>query len=292
MEVIHSGNEATLWAIHAQQILEATLPLWRPFHQAFRSVDREQHLVLGHLGTSCYSSSESALYLVARDRRWDAEILYRSVLEGSYKFAYMCCTDPDVRAARVHEYREILPELARLKQSDRVEVVLTTFPDRNSEEARPLREMILDAKVADGIRNRYPTKSRKQIEQRWGFLDIAKQLKRESPEFFSAVDALAYGFGISSHLIHKDGVGLNLIISEDARSPDNAAAYALAHSARMIGDMLDFNAFRLFSAYRLAGLDGRLVAEKYMEAQPFRARLQSANADWLRREYGGTTPAD
>jgi hypothetical protein len=47
-------------------------------------------LILRQLLISCHLSSESVLILVSNVRLWDAETILRSVIEGTFKFVYLC----------------------------------------------------------------------------------------------------------------------------------------------------------------------------------------------------------
>src|SRR5450759_527048 len=76
--------------------------------------------VLNILGSSCHTTSESALLLTRHGRVWDADMLVRSVLEGTAKYAFLCTTDHAEQARRATEYWHILPEFDRIKRHDRV----------------------------------------------------------------------------------------------------------------------------------------------------------------------------
>ena len=51
---------------------------------------------------------------------------------------------------------------------------------------------------------------------------------------------LAYNFGMSSHLIHKDGDGVSMIWERCTRDIERQEAVKLAHIARAISDLCSF----------------------------------------------------
>src|SRR5258708_1249053 len=79
-----------LWCSECQEILRDSVT---EIAGSFRAADAgasEPDFVCQLLSNSCYLTSESALLLVGFRRLWDVEILIRSVVEGTYKFIYLC----------------------------------------------------------------------------------------------------------------------------------------------------------------------------------------------------------
>src|SRR5579864_8176641 len=96
-------SEIPRLAWECQTFLHDVLPIQSSIYAAledFAEADRIGQL----LALSCHSTSESTLFLVSAHRYWDAEILLRSVLEGTYKYIYLTMGEPAEREQRAHDY--------------------------------------------------------------------------------------------------------------------------------------------------------------------------------------------
>jgi hypothetical protein len=85
--------------------LRSFLPLMGPVGgYAWEPAERR---TIGELASATARTSESALLLCAYGQLWDAEVLMRSVLEGTLKFAYLL-QSRDTLAVRHREYADDL----------------------------------------------------------------------------------------------------------------------------------------------------------------------------------------
>ena len=60
--------------------------------------------VAAQLFIDCHLSSESVLLLLCAEKEWNADLLVRSVLEGSLKLTYMLRGSQEEAAIKVREY--------------------------------------------------------------------------------------------------------------------------------------------------------------------------------------------
>lgn len=85
---------------HLRDFLNSCLPVVKDADAIAPSTG----FVLNILGSSSHTTSESALLVTRHGRVWDADMLVRSVLEGTAKYAFLCTKDVVEQAARTTEY--------------------------------------------------------------------------------------------------------------------------------------------------------------------------------------------
>lgn len=107
--------------------LHRLLPLMSPVTTCSRWTPEERETILFLLSATA-RASESALLLCAYGQLWDAEILVRSVLKGSLKFAYMLQA-PAVFPARHSEYAHDLFSIALIKDHRKSTELLAAVSD-------------------------------------------------------------------------------------------------------------------------------------------------------------------
>ena len=82
-------------------------PLYKPEHS------KEQRVTIP-LFTSLHSTSESILILLQNQAVFDADILLRSIMEGTVKYCYLMIGNSDEKESKCDEYEHILCEIDRL----------------------------------------------------------------------------------------------------------------------------------------------------------------------------------
>jgi hypothetical protein len=108
-----NAESRLLWAQTASELIGECYDYARPFiDKDYDGLDPFVRFVVAQLFIDCHLSSESALILVGAGKEWDADILNRAVMEGSYKLLYMLIGDASDLARKANEYWNILPKLA------------------------------------------------------------------------------------------------------------------------------------------------------------------------------------
>ncbi len=192
-------SEATL------SLMRALLPLMTPVGQ-FEGWSIEQRRTIGSLLSASARSGESALLLTAYGQLWDAEILVRSVFEGSLKLVYLLQTK-DSFEQRHEEYRHDLFRIALLKDHAKVAELLAALPNRDHPSWKPLSDRLLSEEERIKISARYPQAQRRPLDTRWGFTGITGELARSGDPLFSNFSGLANSYSMASHILHADHLG-------------------------------------------------------------------------------------
>jgi hypothetical protein len=77
-----------IWSESGLALLRELLPLMSPVSR-YPEWTREERRTLGELLSACARSSESVLLLCAYGQVWDADVISRSVVEGTLKVMYL-----------------------------------------------------------------------------------------------------------------------------------------------------------------------------------------------------------
>jgi hypothetical protein len=193
---------------------------------------------------SCQFSTESSLLLLQQGQEWDAEIINRSIIEGVVKYIFMLQGTDEEVLEKVNEYWEILPSYSSVKRSDRVNSLLNDTDSEVLQNSKSLENLKLTEPETETIREGTNRQQRKLLEQKWSFSNIIQGFSKSNDKWLAPLIHLAYNFGMSSHLIHKDGDGVGMVWERCTREKERQEVVKLAHVARTISDLCSFAEIR------------------------------------------------
>lgn len=123
------------------------------------------------------------------------------------------------------------------------------------------------------------------MEERWSFFGISREFIKSDDEGLRLLSHLAHGYGMSSHLLHKDGDGIGIVWERYCRAPDHQTAVELGHSARVVSDVCTFGKLRLLYLLKLCNksVDPIRFLEKQYEL--LFQELHKANEHFTQVEY-------
>jgi hypothetical protein len=274
---LRTWSEATLF------LLRSLLPLVGPVAR-YEGWSEEERQTLGYLLTASARSSESAMLLTAYGQLWDAEILVRSVFEGSLKLAYIL-QDKVNFERRYGEYSRALFDIALLKDHAKAEELLKSLPDGDHPSWRPIRDRLLSDEERRDISDCYPQKLRRSLDTKWGFTGILSELASSDDPLFRGFAGMANGYSMASHILHADHVGTSIAMEGDQRSAERRNSKLLAHGARLMSDVMSCLQLRLWVGYRFAGEPYGPLAEANTAMETLRTRFGSVYEDWMVIEY-------
>jgi len=275
------------WSEKTLFLLRGLLPRMAPVAQNSRWTT-DQRKTLAHLLTATARSSEGALLLTAYAQLWDAEILVRSVTEGTLKFAYLLQA-PASFEVRHREYSHDLFRIGLLKDHAKYAELLTVLPDSNDEMWRPFKERLLPDAQREEIATDYPKSVRGALENRWGFTGLIGTLARSGDPLFKGITGLASGYAMASHIVHADSLGTSVPLEIDKRSSERRDTLLLAHGTRLMSDVLSCFHIRLAVAYRFIGHDPGPVEQTQKSIDELRASFGSVYEEWMSAEYGASS---
>jgi hypothetical protein len=251
-------------------------------HSEWTGVHRR---TLGELLAATARTSESALLLVAWGQLWDAEILVRSVFEGSLKAAYLL-QSPGSFEERHRQYSHDLFQIGLLKDHAKYAELLRVLPAESDGEWRPFRERLLDDATREEIAAAYPKPTRSSLETRWGFTGLIAGLAQDADPLFKRFTGLASSYSMASHVTHVDSIGASIALERDMRSEERRNTLTLAHGVRLLSDIMTCLNMRLAVGYRFIGHEPAPVLRAASAMENLRASFGAVYEDWMRTEYG------
>jgi hypothetical protein len=246
-------------------------------------IDPEMQWVLRQLAIGCNLASISALTLIANVQLWSSEILLRAVFEGTFKYAFLCLGDEAERKTKTDEFLNQLPEMAKIKEQQRLRDLFASVDDSTADDWNILRKVLIDDEELNSLRAKYLREMRKRLEHKWSFIEIAKKLSNPDvgiPEFDPINKLLVYSYGIASHLIHQDGDAIKLIWDRNKKTQEFREATELAHTARQLNDLLIMANFRTIMTFKLHQRDSKPVIDLFESHRPFLSLMTQVRQKW------------
>src|SRR6202011_527700 len=127
------------------------------------------------------------------------------------KILFISYAEPPERKRRIEEFWDSLPDIHRLKQSERARIALDRVHEGTSAD-NIFRALILDSEEEKRLRAKWPRPHRKALEQKWSFNEMIRDVEIFMGKHLNVAmaTALTHNYGMSSHLIHADHTGVLL----------------------------------------------------------------------------------
>jgi hypothetical protein len=271
------------WVNRTDKAVAALLPL----HAAMRDLPghpRHKRALMS-LSTACLGSTGTVLHLAEVLRLWDAELVLRSVIEGSVKFAYLL-EKRETFTARCIEYCDALPAIGWLRRHARAQDSLNALSGDEDRDERPFRDLLLSDEDLTDLRAAYPRRMRSDIERRWGFTALVEAVAKQGGAIGPMARALLHGYSVASDLQHMSHIGTELPLERDMRPDDRRHAIELAHAAKLISDCYHFTVFRVIVILRFLGRSFGELSQVKAKYEPLMDELKRLEKDWEALEYG------
>lgn len=239
-----------------EDLFNALVPL-------YRSGKGEEQEVTVPLFTTLHSTSVSILILVQNQSALhDADILLRSVMEGTIKYCYIMNGTQEQRSNRYHEYRHMIPDIDKL--SDHVKAVETIdiLKEFSCENVIPAFEVhVLSEDDRAELQKRYPKEMRRKLKQKWGYQSILRDLANEREVYKTLIGTLST-YALTSHFCHYDWTGLSSRTEQIMSSYSEAGTnYDVAHCFRIVSNVLSFEITRASEFIRVNGLNDVVIVK-------------------------------
>lgn len=194
-------------------------------------------LVINQLHTRSAQSSKSTLILLAESNPWDADILLRTVIEGSAKLSYLLNCDTKEMNDRAEEYWFITPKSMEVRDSERAREVINAVHDPEHIRWDPIQKLIMNSEKKEQLQKRYPKKWRKELHDKWSFSKILKSITTSGDQILENYALLLHNYNLNCHLSHADGTGLTYQNNRNMLETGRGEIAELAHVARIIKDL-------------------------------------------------------
>jgi hypothetical protein len=187
---------------------------------------------------------------------------------------------------KAEEYWNIMPNFIAIHHHERVQSMLDAFENPDDPQWLPFNELLLTDEQVAKLRAGTSKKERAALEQKWSFLEMAKSFAKCGDPALGRLIHLAHGYGMSSHLIHKDGDGIGMVWERNARPVERRQAVKIGHSARVAYDSTAFAKLRLHLLLRHCGRDTRLIKSIEDRYEKLFLKLDTAHEHSTSVEYG------
>jgi len=132
------------WTSHGSELIATALGIANVhLDKGPQTFDR---WIVRQLNLASHLTSESALLVLAYDRPWDAEMMMRSIAEGTVKLAFIALGTAEERVQRAHDFFHVGMDLLHYADDRKLRDFLSRV-DEGDERWRPFREMLLAERV-------------------------------------------------------------------------------------------------------------------------------------------------
>ncbi len=212
-----------------------------------------------------FDRSAAAYTLITHRMVWDAEIIVRVIYETASKVIFIGAHQPPDRDELIKEYWETLPAIFDRKgaaKAEDAEKLRRKFAD-NADDIRIFRH--LRNPVIFNIEAIGNKKFRDEVERRWSFTEIIKELIRNSDRHVTVhgLEALSHMYGVASHLAHASPKALDLLEDRATRQEDLVSLEA-GHICRMLSDIVLMSCFSIRFSRRV--VDGGAELTEHLDA--------------------------
>lgn len=279
-------HSAMRWAAEASHLIGELFDLAKPYLEGLEGdLEEPVRFISSQLFIDCHLSSESVLILVSHLKEWDADLINRAVIEGTVKYTYLMDGEAEDRRRKAHEYWNLMPDFMSIKRSERAKAFLQEVYDPDTVEWLPFKELVISDAEVDARRHGMNRQQRSGLEQDWSFSGIVQRYSQSEQTGLRFMKHLANGYGMSSHLIHKDGDGVGMVWERYQREPRRQAAVKSGHLSRLVSDVCAFAKFRTARLLKACKLDVASMQEIDSRYQPLEKSLKAAASHFSETEY-------
>lgn len=226
-----------------KNLLNELAPL---YHEEFGT---EQQVTVP-LFTSLHSTSESVLILLCNQAVFDADILLRSIMEGTIKYCYLMTGNSVERNAKYIEYKVSLTEMDALADHFKAIQTIETLKKYSNNSLKPFERFVLDDNTLESLQKAYPRTKRNEIKRRWTYQSLLRELAEKQPEYESQIGTVS-AYSLSSHFGHYDWTGVSSrAVQMQATGHSDDESYDVMHALRIISNVLSMALFRVIEYQR------------------------------------------
>jgi len=279
-------HSAMKWAAEASQLIGELFDIARPYLEGVEGgLEEPVRFISTQLFIDCHLSSESVLILVSNLKEWDADLINRAVIEGTVKYVYLMDGKAEDRQRKAHEYWNLMPDYMSIKRSERAKAFLEEVGDSEAVEWLPFKELVISDTEVDARRHGTNRQQRTSLEQDWSFSGIVQRYSQSDQPGLRFLKHLAHGYGMSSHLIHKDGDGIGMVWERCRREPKRQMAVKSGHLGRLVSDICAFANFRTARLLLACKVDVAPIRELESRYQSLNESLKAAGSHFSKTEY-------
>lgn len=220
------------------------------------------------LFTVLHSTSESILILLLNGALFEADILLRSLMEGTVKYCYLMSTDSEVREKRYQEYKNDLSEIDKLLDHRKALEAVEILHAFNSNSTKPFELSILNDDIVESLEQLYPNRKRNEIKQKWTYGHMLNELAKENAEYEAQLASIS-SYSLMSHFCHFDWTGVSMRNEQITTAARGDETLDVAHGMRIISNVMTFYLFRTSEYIRCNQYSSESILRTTMDIYKF-----------------------
>lgn len=265
-------------------LMRELLPLVTPIAH-YTGWTEHERWVLGMLLTSCARSTESALLLCAYGQLWDAEVVLRSVAEGTLKSCFILQSQEKFKE-RIQEYSVDHFNVSLIKDDKKIRDLLEIVGDSEPSKWRPLTDRLLSDHELERLITKYDRKMRRSIESKWGVAGILHSFRHDNDPHTKKFPGLLHNYSLASHIHHADYIGVSIPDERERRDLARRDAIHLAHLSRLISDCFSYFLLRADAGYTYIKADPTPIFGALAKIDAINKAQDEIYEEWMNIEYG------
>lgn len=243
----------------------------------------ENQDVVVPLFTSLHSTSESVLILLSNQAIFDADILLRTVMEGTIKYCYLMTGTADEKREKYIEYKVKLTDIDKILDHNKAIEAIDILKEFSKNSTKPFELSILSDEELSVLTKKYPKKARDALKRKWSYQMLLRSLAHTSAEYEAQLGTLST-YSLTSHFCHCDWTGSssrNAQIVNAVKS--DAVVFDIMHCNRIISNVLCMELFRVMEYLRGNAYHSQEVITVCLEVYEFISGLDKLNNEWLEK---------
>lgn len=208
------------------------------------------------LFTMLHSTSSTILTLLSEEMALpDADVLLRTVMEGTVKYCYLMNGTPEERKAKYEEFRYALYEMEMISDHNKAVETLRIFEEFSVDNsAIPFEANILPDDLLKELQSKYTKKQKDEIKRRWTYQSMLRSLAEDKEAYKAQLGTLST-YATTSHYAHFDWSGLSSRLAQLKANAENTDThYDVVHGFRIISNILSFAMFRAGEYINVCGV--------------------------------------
>lgn len=261
---------------YLKDILFKISPLYRKEHGDNQEVTVPLFMTL-------HSTSESILILLSNQSIFDADVLLRTVMEGTIKYCYLMTGTDDEKKEKYIEYKIKLSDIAKISDHKKAIETVDILREFSNNSTKPFECDILSEEKLSLLNEQYPKKEQEKLKQKWSYQALLRSLAKVNHEYEAQLGTLST-YSLTSHFCHYDWIGVSSRNAQIVNAENsNAIIFDIMHSIRILSNVLSMELFRVVEYMRGNRFDSPEVTASSMEILKFVSDLDIFNNNLLEK---------
>lgn len=243
----------------------------------------ENQDVVVPLFTSLHSTSESILILLINQAIFDADVLLRTVMEGTIKYCYLMTGTEDEKKEKYIEYKVKLTDIDKILDHHKAVEAVDILKEFSQNSTKPFDLSILSDEELAVLMKKYPKKERDALKRKSSYQSLLRSLAHSYPEYEAQLGTVST-YSLTSHFCHYDWTGLssrNVQIMNSVKT--DAIIFDIMHCNRILSNVLSMELFRVAEYIRGNGFCSQEITTLYLEVYEFVITLDKLGNELLER---------